>query len=57
VIILNFSENLLIKTFKRLVMNYKNSLFYQNWIYPNLWIIVICIGSIAFFFSIWLAGF
>jgi len=55
VIILNFSENLLIKTFKRLVMNYKNSLFYQNWIYPNLWIIVICIGSIAFFFSIWLS--
>jgi len=55
VIILNFSENLLIKTFKRLVMNYKNSLFYQNWIYPNLWIIVICIGIIAFFFSIWLS--
>jgi len=57
VIILNFSENLLIKTFKRVVMNYKNSLFYQNWIYPNLWIIVICIGIIAFFFSIWLASF
>jgi len=55
VIILNFSENLLIKTFKRVVMNYKNSLFYQNWIYPNLWIIVICIGIIAFFFSIWLS--
>ena len=36
-------------------MDYKNSLFYQNWIYPNLWIIVICIGSIAFFFSIWLS--
>jgi len=55
VIILNFSEILLIKTFKTVVMNCKNSSFYQNWIYPNLWIIVICIGIIAFFFSIWLS--
>jgi hypothetical protein len=53
VIIQNFSENLLIKTFKRVVMNFKYSSFYQNWIYPNLWIIVICIGIIAFFFAIW----
>jgi hypothetical protein len=48
-------KNLLIKTFKRVVMNCKNSSFYQNWIYPNLWIVVICIGIIAFFFSIWLS--
>jgi len=34
-------------------MNFKYSSFYQNWIYPNLWIIVICIGIIAFFFAIW----
>jgi hypothetical protein len=36
-------------------MNCKNLSFYQNWIYPNLWIIVICMGIIAFFFSIWLS--
>jgi len=55
VIIQNFSENLLIKTFKRVIMHFKYSSFYQNWIYPNLWIIVICVGFIAFLFSIWLS--
>jgi len=61
VIILNFSENLLTKIFKRVVMNFKYSSFYQNRIYPHLWIIVICIGIIAFFcaiwFSVWLSDF
>jgi hypothetical protein len=36
-------------------MNWQDSSFYQNWIYPNLWILVICIGIITFFFSIWLS--
>ena len=36
-------------------MDWQNSSFYQNQIYPNLWIIVICIGIIAFFLSIWLS--
>gem|GEM_PF-4580064 len=36
-------------------MNYTYASFYQNWIYPNLWVIVICVGIIAFFFSIWLS--
>jgi hypothetical protein len=50
-----FHKNLLITTFKRGVMNYTYASFYQNWIYPNLWVIVICVGIIAFFFSIWLS--
>jgi len=50
-----FSENLLTKTFKWVAMYWQNSSCYQKWIYPNLWIIVICIGIIAFFFSIWLS--
>jgi hypothetical protein len=50
-----FLENFLTKTFKWVVMNWQNSSFYQNRVYPNLWIIVICIGIIAFFFSIWLS--
>jgi len=40
---------------RRGVMKYKYSSLYQNWIYPNLWIIVICVGVIVFFFSIWLS--
>ncbi len=36
-------------------MDWKTSSFYQNWIYPNMWFIVICIGIIGFFFSIWLS--
>lgn len=50
-----FSANLLTKTLKRVIMNWQDSSFYQNRIYPNLWILVICIGIITFFFSIWLS--
>jgi hypothetical protein len=50
-----FHKNVLITTCKRGVMNGKYASLYQNWIYPNLWIIVICVGIIAFFFSIWLS--
>lgn len=36
-------------------MNGEESSFYQNGISPNVWFIVICIGTVAFFFSIWLS--